>query len=45
MVHNDRKNGNDIETFENYIGKWGPPNCHCKLYLDYVSCVGYVNTF
>ena len=45
MVPNDMKNVNDIETFKNNIRKWKPVNCHCKLCLDYVSCVGYVNTF
>ena len=45
MVPNDMKNVNEIETFKNNIRKWKPVNCHCKLCLDYVSCVGYVNTF
>ena len=45
MVPNDMKNVNDIETFKNNIRKWKPANCHCKLYLDYASCVGYANTF
>ena len=45
MVPNDMKNVNDIETFKNNIRKWKPVNCHCKLCLDYVSYVGYVNTF
>ena len=39
MVPNDVKNVNGIETFKSNIR-----NCHCKLCLDYVSCVGYVNT-
>ena len=41
----DMKNVNEIETFKNNIRKWKPVNFHCKLCLDYVSCVGYVNTF
>ena len=45
MVPNDMKNVNDIEISKNNIGKWKPVNCHCKLCLDYVSCVGYVNIF
>ena len=45
MVPNDMKNINDIETFKTRIRKWKPVNCHCKLCLDYFSCVGYVNTF
>ena len=45
MVPNDMKNVNEIETFKSNIRKWKPVNCHCKLCLDYVSCVGYVNTF
>ena len=45
MVPNDMKNVNDIETFKNNIRKWKSVNCHCKLCLDYVFCVGYVNTF
>ena len=44
-MKNDMKNVNDIETFKSNIRKWKPVNCHCKLCLDYVSCVGYVNTF
>ena len=45
MVPNDMKNVNEIETFKNNFRKWKPVNCHCKLCLDYVSCVGHVNTF
>ena len=45
MVPNDMKKVNDIETFKTNIRKRKPVNCHCKLCLDYVSCVGYVNTF
>ena len=45
MLPNDVKNVNDIETFRNSIRKWKPVNCDYKLCLDYVSCVGYVNTF
>ena len=45
MVPNGMKNVNEIETFKNNIRKRKPVNCHCKLCLDYVSCVGYVNTF
>ena len=45
MVPNDMKNVNDIEISKNNIGKWKPVNCHCKLCLGYVSCVGYVNIF
>ena len=45
MIPNDMKNVNDIETFKNNIRKWQPVNCHCKLCLDYVFCVDYVNTF
>ena len=45
MVPNDIKNVNEIETFKNNIRKSKPVNCHCKLCLDYVSCVGYDNTF
>ena len=45
MVPNDMKNVNEIETFKNNIRKWKPVNSHCKVCLDYVSCVGYVNTF
>ena len=45
MVPNDMKNVNEIETFKNNIRKWKPVNCHCKLCLDYVSCLGYVSTF
>ena len=45
MVPNDMKNVIEIETFKNNIRKWKPVNRHCKLCLDYVSCVGYVNTF
>ena len=44
-VPNDMKNVNDIETFQNNIRKWNPVNYHCKLCLDYISCVDYVNTF
>ena len=45
MVPNDMKNVNEIETLKNNIRKWKPVNYHCKLCLDYVCCVGYVNTF
>ena len=45
MVPNEMKNVNEIESFKNNIRKWEPVNCYCKLCLDYVSCVGYVNTF
>ena len=45
MVPNDMKNVNEIETFKNNIRKWKPVSYHCKLCLDYVSCVGYVNAF
>ena len=45
MIPNDMKNVNDIETFKNNIRKWQPVNSHCKLCLDYVFCVDYVNTF
>ena len=44
-VPNDMKNVNEIETFKNKIRKCKPVNCHCKLFLDKVSCVCYVNTF
>ena len=43
MQRNDMKYVNDIEICKNNIRKWKPVNCHCKLRLDYVSCVGYVN--
>ena len=42
MVPNDIKNVNDIESFKNKIRKQKPVNCHCKLCLNYDSCVGYV---
>ena len=45
MVPNDMKNVNDIETLKSNIRKWKPVNCHCKPCPDYVSCVGYINTF
>ena len=45
MVPYDMKNVNDIETFKNNTRKSKPVNCHCKLCLDYLSCVGYVNIF
>ena len=45
MVPNDMKNVNEIETFKKNIRKRKPANCHCKLCLDYVSCVGYVHKF
>ena len=45
MVPNNMKNVNYIEVFKNNIKKWKPLNCHCKLCLDQVSYVGYVNTF
>ena len=45
IVFNDMKNVNDNETLKNNIGKWKPVNGHCKLCLDYVSCVGNVSTF
>ena len=45
MVPNDMKKVNDIESFKTNIRKWKQVNCHCKLCLDYVSCVGYVNAF
>ena len=45
MVPNDLKKLNGIEMFKNNIRKWKPVNCHCKLYLDHVSCVGYFKTF
>ena len=45
MVPNDMKNVNDIETFKNNIRKWKPVNCHCKLCLDYVSCVGFLTHY
>ena len=44
-VPNDMKNVNEIETFINNIRRRKPVNCHCELCLDYISCVGYVNTF
>ena len=45
MVSNEMKNVNDNETLKNDFRKSKAVNCHCKLCLDYVSCVGYVNTF
>ena len=45
MVPDDIKNVNDIEIFKSNIRKSKPVNCHCKLCLDYVSYVGYANTF
>ena len=45
MVSNEMKNVNDNETLKNDFRKSNAVNCHCKLCLDYVSCVGYVNTF
>ena len=45
IVPNDMKNVNEIETFKSNIRKWKSVNCHCKLCLDYVPCVCYVNTF
>ena len=45
MVPNDIKNVNEIETSKNNIREWKPVDCHCKLCLDYDSCVGYLNTF
>ena len=45
MVTKDMKNANNIKTFKNNIRKWKAVNYHCKLCLDYVSCVGNVNTF
>ena len=45
MVPDDIKNVNDIEIFKSNIRKCKPVNCNCKLCLDCVSCVGYVNTF
>ena len=38
------KNVNDIETFKTNNRKWKLVNRHCKLCLDYVSSIGYVNT-
>ena len=40
MVPYAMKNVNDTETFKNNIRNWKPVNYHCKLCLDYVSCVG-----
>ena len=45
MVLNVMINVNDAETFKNNIRKWQPANCNCELCIDYVSCVGYVDTF
>ena len=45
IVPNDMKNVNDIETFKSNVRRWEQVNCHCKLCLDYISCVGYVDTF
>ena len=45
MVSNDIKNINNTKSFKSHIRKWEPANRHCRLCLDYVSCVGYVNTF
>ena len=45
VVPNDMNNVNDTETFKHNIRKWKPVNCHCKLCLDYVSCVGFLTHY
>ena len=45
IVPRDIKDVNDIEDYKNNIRKWESNNCHCKLYLDYVSRVRCINTF
>ena len=45
IVPRDIKDVNDIEDYKNNIRKWKSSNCHCKLYLDYVSRVRCIFTF
>ena len=44
MARNDMKSANDIEI-KKKNRKWKLINCHCKLFLDYVSFVGYLSKF
>ena len=43
MVPNDIKNVDSLHIFKSKIRKWEPLNCHCKLCLNYVPELGYIN--
>ena len=43
MIPNEIKNSTSVHVFKTKIKKWIPTQCPCRLCLDYIPNVGYIN--
>ena len=45
IIPTNIKNANSINEFKSKIKKWRPENCPCRLCMDYIPEIGYINLF
>ena len=43
MIPNEIKNSTSVHVFKTKIKKWIPTQCPCRLCLDYIPNIGYIN--